>query len=164
MTPWRRLLGPVALAVALAGCTAGPESPVTASPGPSPGRLADPGLFAVDSRVLGPIVIDGQGYVLYRFDGDSSAPPRSNCVDECTARWLPVLVHGELRVVGIDRQLVGNLARADGTVQLTLGGWPLYGFAGDRMPGDTNGQDHAQGWWVIAPNGGKAARAGGPAD
>ncbi|MGY0236370.1 hypothetical protein [Longispora urticae] len=163
MTPWSRLLAPaaVAVAVALSGCTGTAEPPVTPSSGPTHGRLPDAGLFAVDSRILGPMVIDGQGYVLYRYERDSSAPPRSTCVNECAARFTPVLVHGELRVVGIDRQLVGNVAREDGSVQLTLGGWPLYGYSGDRMPGDTNGQDHAAGWWVIAPNGGRAARPGG---
>jgi predicted lipoprotein with Yx(FWY)xxD motif len=114
------------------------------------------GLFSVVSATLGPIVIDGQGFVLYRSDLDSAQPPRSACVGSCLTRWIPVVAAGDLRMVGIDRQLVGRLDRPDGTVQVTLAGWPLYGYAGDRMPGDTNGAGYEHAWYVITPNGAKA--------
>lgn len=139
----------------------------TAAPAPvatgtaSPVRVA--GLFALRSRTLGPIVVDGQGYVLYRSDRDSPAPSHSTCVDACTRRWLPAPATPGMRVVGIDRQLVGTLTRPDGTLQLTLAGWPLYGFAGDRMPGDTNGQGADETWSLITPDGGKAGRVPGQA-
>ena len=121
------------------------------------------GLFVAESRTLGPIVIDGQGFVLYRYDADGANPPRSACVDACVADWLPVPATDDLRVVGIDRQLVARVKRNDGSEQLTLAGWPLYGYAGDRTPGETNGQRRGGQWFVIAPNGGRAGQPVVPA-
>jgi predicted lipoprotein with Yx(FWY)xxD motif len=146
------------LVTALAGCTSGagaPEPVVTGVPTAVPAKVS--GLFALGSSTLGPVVVDGQGYVLYRSDRDSAHPPRSTCTDACLAQWLPVrATAGDLQIAGIDRELVGRLTRSDGTVQLTLAGWPLYGFAGDRMPGDVNGQGTDGVWHVIAPSGAKA--------
>lgn len=48
---------------------------------------------------------------------------------------------------------VGTITGVDGAPQLTLDGWPLYYFAGDAAPGDTNGQDVGGVWWVMSPEG-----------
>jgi predicted lipoprotein with Yx(FWY)xxD motif len=141
----------------LTAACAGPGEPVTE---PSTRQLTPAtaaGLFVVEARTLGPIVVDGQGFVLYRFDGDSANPPTSTCAGSCATEWLPVPAADDLRIVGIDRQLVGRLTRTDGTAQLTLAGWPLYGYAGDRRPGDTNGHDSDPRWYVIGPNGARVA-------
>jgi predicted lipoprotein with Yx(FWY)xxD motif len=140
----------------VAGCSGGATGWQVSTPPPSAAaRVA--GLFAVDSATLGPVVIDGQGYLVYRSDRDS--PSRSACLDACTNQWLPVPYTAGLRVAGIDRQLVGDLVRPDGTRQATLAGWPLYGYAGDLKPGDANGEDLDHAWYVIAPDGSKASRA-----
>jgi predicted lipoprotein with Yx(FWY)xxD motif len=152
----------VGLCLLASGCdgdpAAAPHPPATATA--LPARVT--GLFAIESRTFGSVVIDGQGFVLYRFDGDTADPPRSNCVDACAGRWPPSPTASDLRVTGIDRQLVGSITRADGTEQLTLDGWPLYGYTGDRMPGDATGQGADGAWSVIAPNGAKAGRRATP--
>ena len=152
---------PLSAGLVLVAACAAPSQPA----GQSLGRQLTPahsaGLFVVESRALGSIVVDGQGYVLYRFDGDTAKPSRSTCVDTCLIDWLPVPAVDRLSVVGIDRQLVGKVTRPDGSAQLTLAGWPLYGYAGDRMPGDANGHQRDGKWFVITPDG---ARVGRPAD
>ncbi len=161
----------VAAGLLAGGCTGSPgPAPVPAGTGTATGTTTatgtagpGPGLFAVESRTLGAIVIDAQGYVLYRFDSDSARPSRSTCLAACTELWRPAPAGTGLRGVGIDRQLVGTLTRPDGTEQLTLAGWPLYGYLGDRLPGDTNGQGQDDHWYVIAPTGAKAGQAGAPA-
>jgi predicted lipoprotein with Yx(FWY)xxD motif len=60
-------------------------------------------------------------------------------------------------VSGIDSKLLGTLARPDGTVQLTLAGWPLYRYAKDANPGDTKGQGVGGTWYASTPAGKKAA-------
>ncbi|WP_326824741.1 hypothetical protein [Streptosporangium sp. NBC_01756] len=166
MKRWPRraalLAAPVAALVAAVGCTVGygvlqPGGKPAGVPNPTdPAR--GPGLFAVNSQGLdGPIVIDVQGYVLYRNDADGVNPSRPACVGECVKMWRPMPAGdiGRLRIVGIDRGKVGKIVRPDGIEQLTLAGWPLYGYAGDRMPGDVNGHGR-DGWSVISPAGAKA--------
>jgi predicted lipoprotein with Yx(FWY)xxD motif len=130
------------------------------APPPTPSRPV-PALFAVTSATLGPIVIDVQGYLLYRFDGDSSSPPQSTCAGSCSKRWPPTPCADEVQVEGFDRQLVGCVHNPDGSRQLTLAGWPTYGFTGDRMPGDTNGHGADGQWFAVTPSGGKAGQAPG---
>ena len=40
-----------------------------------------------------------------------------------------------------------------GTHQLKAGKWPLYRFAGDDEPGQTNGQGSGDVWFVVNPDG-----------
>src|SRR5882724_4579058 len=114
----------MAAALMLAGCTGEAAPAVT----PAPSQVRVSGLFAVATRTEGSVVIDGQGYVLYRSALDRPSPTRSACTGACTDRWLPVLATAAPQLSGINRGLVGTYRRSDGRVQLTLGGWPLYEY------------------------------------
>ncbi len=72
-------------------------------------------------------VTDGEGNTLFRYDHDQ--PSVSTCFGACATTWIPVLTTGTPAVTGIDPVLVGTLRRPDGTLQVTLGGWPLYRHA-----------------------------------
>lgn len=150
----------LSLALALAALTACDTATTITTPDPQ--ISADPpvthvdGVFAVDSVTLGPIVIDGQGFLVYRSDKDTPHPSTSTCLTNCLRTWLPLRAAPDLRVTGIDRQLIGSFTRPDGIVQLTLAGWPLYGYIADRMPGDSIGQGADGAWFAITPDGGKA--------
>jgi predicted lipoprotein with Yx(FWY)xxD motif len=48
---------------------------------------------------------------------------------------------------------VGTITGVDGETQVTLNGWPLYYYAGDNDPGDTNGQGVNDVGWVLTPAG-----------
>jgi predicted lipoprotein with Yx(FWY)xxD motif len=71
--------------------------------------------------------------------------------------WPPLTVtRGQaLFASGVDPQLVGFIERADGSGQITVGGWPVYYFANDRNPGDLLGQGVGGTWFAVTPNGGK---------
>ena len=57
-----------------------------------------------------------------------------------------------------EQEAVGTINRSDGTIQLTLGGWPVYRFSGDPQPGATSGQGNGGGEWAaVTPEGQKAA-------
>ena len=101
-------------------------------------------------------MVDAAGFTLYRFDGDTAAA--ANCVDACTSTWQPVTVDPKARVVvdGIDSAAVGLVRRGDGSAQLTLGGRPVYRFAGDSRPGRDGGQGIGGAWFAVTPTGGKA--------
>jgi len=44
---------------------------------------------------------------------------------------------------------IGTITRDDGGIQATLGGVPLYYFAGDIAAGETNGQGLNDVWWLV---------------
>ncbi|MCX5193017.1 SCO0930 family lipoprotein [Streptomyces sp. NBC_00249] len=108
---------------------------------------------------LGSTVTDGQGITLYRFDKDTAKPPKSNCEGDCAKAWPAVAADDASAGAGIDAGLLGSVARADGTKQLTLGGWPVYRYAKDTKPGDTLGEGVGGTWHVLGPDGKPAAPA-----
>jgi predicted lipoprotein with Yx(FWY)xxD motif len=112
---------------------------------------------------LNPIVHDGAGRTLYRFDKDSAKPPTSNCNGDCAKTWPPVLVQSGSRIFvnGVTTAKVGIVSRADGTRQVTIGGWPLYRYSGDQKAGDTNGEGVGGTWFAVSPTGGKVQPAAG---
>jgi predicted lipoprotein with Yx(FWY)xxD motif len=114
-------------------------------------------LTAIQNNTLGTIVTDGKGMTLYRFDKDTAKPAKSNCDGVCAAQWPPALVTGsQVALSGVDAGEVGTVTRSDGTKQLTIGNWPVYEFAGDSQPGDTNGQGVGGIWHAVTPQGKKA--------
>ncbi|SHL17776.1 Predicted lipoprotein with conserved Yx(FWY)xxD motif [Pseudonocardia thermophila] len=156
----------VLTALLVSGCGGGapaepaPEPVVAAPAGHSGHDSGLPELWAVQSGPLGVVTTDGAGRLLYRSDADSATPPTSNCTGPCTETWKPVLLPEgqEPALLGVDRSKVGQLTRPDGTVQLTLGGWPLYYNATDE-PGLTTAGHHGEnGWSVITPTGEKAGQ------
>jgi predicted lipoprotein with Yx(FWY)xxD motif len=107
---------------------------------------------------LDPVVVNGAGLTLYRFDNDDASPSKSNCVGDCAITWPPVLVRpgGKVFLSGVRKGDVGFVEREDGALQVTIGGWPVYRFAKDENPGDTNGQGVGGTWFGVTPQGGKA--------
>ncbi|MFG3146100.1 SCO0930 family lipoprotein [Streptomyces sp. NPDC048243] len=116
-------------------------------------------LAVTESTKLGKVLTDGAGMTLYRFDKDTAEPPKSSCDGACATAWPPVPADGAEAAAGVDKSLLGEVTRADGTKQLTVAGWPMYRFAKDTKAGDTNGQGVGGTWYVSAPNGKKATLA-----
>ncbi|MFG2883591.1 SCO0930 family lipoprotein [Streptomyces sp. NPDC048297] len=111
---------------------------------------------------LGNVLTDGSGLTLYRFDKDTANPPTSNCAGDCATTWPPVPAGDATAGAGIDKALLGEITRADGTKQLTVGGWPAYRYVKDVNSGDVNGQGVGGTWFALAPNGKKASMASLP--
>ena len=137
-----------------------PTASSSASSATGSGSNLDAALRATTNSTLGPIVVDGSGLTLYRFDKDSASPPTSNCEDSCAQLWPPVLVGTQISLSGVNRALLGTIKRPDGTIQLTLHGWPLYRYAGDSAPGQVKGEGIGGVWFAARPTGAKALPAG----
>ena len=58
---------------------------------------------------------------------------------------------------GVAQDAVGTINRPDGSIQLTLAGWPVYRYSGATTPGAITGQGVSGTWAAVRPNGGKAA-------
>lgn len=119
------------------------------------GTTASGPLAVRDDAKLGPVVADAEGFTLYRFDNDTANPSTSACAGDCAKTWPPVPA-GSTKPGGVDASRVGSLQRADGMRQLTIAGWPVYRFAKDTAPGQTNGQGVGGTWFAVTPDGKKA--------
>lgn len=155
----------IALLAASTGCDL--ANTYSSAPGQDPmGDMAtagdNPALNAVRAFDLGPMVVDGGGFTVYRYDKDSINPPRSTCTGACAQQWKPVPASATQQLGGLDQAGVGTLTRDDGTDQATLGGWPLYRYAKDAMPGETAGLGVGGVWHPITPQGDKVLVVANP--
>jgi len=98
---------------------------------------------------VGSYLADSKGMALYYYKMDSAG--KSMCAGGCAERW-PVFYADKVTVpAGLKAEDFGTITRDDGKKQTTYKGMPLYYFAGDKNPGDTNGQNVYNVWFVMAP-------------
>ena len=103
------------------------------------------------NTALGSVLVDGSGLTLYGRTSDTNG--MSSCTGACAVAWPPVTVSGSALPAGLDAKIFSVVARPDGSFQLRAGKWPLYRYAGDAAPGDTNGQGIGGVWFAVAPTG-----------
>jgi predicted lipoprotein with Yx(FWY)xxD motif len=115
---------------------------------------------------LDPVVVNGNGIVLYRYDEDTAEPSKSNCTGDCLETWIPVLIapEGTIYLTDIPESEVGTVEREDGTLQVTLGGQPIYRHIRDTKIGERNGLGVDDAWFGVRPDGGKATPESSGAD
>jgi predicted lipoprotein with Yx(FWY)xxD motif len=117
------------------------ESPAAESP------ATDPATVQLADSDLGSILVDAEGLSLYLFEADTDGT--STCYDDCAATWPPLIADPPTAGEGVDDSLLGTTEREDGEMQVTYDGHPLYFFASDQAPGDTNGQAVGEVWYVV---------------
>jgi predicted lipoprotein with Yx(FWY)xxD motif len=156
----------VAVAAILAACAApggATNPPITTAPATSAPATAAPAsagpaaALTLEVRTdpeAGAVVTGKDGMSLYVFAKDTSAGT-SACNGDCATTWPPLTVAAATDVTagtGVSGALA-TITRADGTLQVTLGGKPLYYFKGDSAAGDTNGQGLNDVWYLASPTG-----------
>lgn len=147
-----------AAAPALANATGSPEASeetATEDTGNNAPANLTTELKADSIKRMGKVVVNQDGYTLYLFTKDSKNPSKSTCYDKCAKIWPPALTDGNPSIEGISADLVGSVTREDGTKQITIGGWPVYTYIGDKKPGAWKGQFVSGTWFVIDPTGKK---------
>ena len=146
-----------ALTVALAACggnddegsgTATPAAPTTQTT--TAAEEAGGATVAVASSKLGEILVDADGRTLYAFTKDKG--DQSACSGGCATSW-PALTGTATAGTGAQASLLATSTQANGTDQVTYDGRPLYYFAGDTKPGDTNGQAVGNVWFAVTASG-----------
>jgi predicted lipoprotein with Yx(FWY)xxD motif len=103
----------------------------------------------VKTSAYGRILFDGRGFVLYGFTRDPRG--RSACSGACARAWPPYIVNSRPRA-----RLLGTTRRANGSLQVTYAGRPLYYYVGDRKPGQIlcqNVTEFGGVWRVVRPSG-----------
>ena len=163
-------IGGIALALLLAGCSSpgasgpasdGGDSGYSAPSSEPSGEASESAASGADLMVaetsLGEVVVDGKGMTLYMFDKDTQGGDTSACTGACLQNWPPLIASGdEPKADGVTGEL-GTIETADGEMQVTLNGWPLYYFAGDSAAGDVKGQGVKDVWWGLSPAGERMA-------
>ncbi len=104
---------------------------------------------------LGAVLVNAKGRTLYLFAKDKGA--KSSCSGTCATYWPPAITRAKPTAgSGLKAALLGTTTRGDGRKQLTYNHHPLYGFALDKAPGQTNGQGQAAfggRWWAVSGRG-----------
>ena len=125
-------------------------TPTTAAASGGAAATGASSITLADSK-LGKIVVDSKGMTLYAFLKDTGGT--SACSGACANAWPPAAAAGTPTAgTGISGTLT-TVARPDGTMQLKLGNWPLYRYAGDAAAGDTTGQGTGSVWYVVGADG-----------
>jgi predicted lipoprotein with Yx(FWY)xxD motif len=119
------------------------------NPDGSPQRPAKVGM--AENATHGNILVDGAGSTVYIFDRDT--PGVSNCTGGCIAAWPPLLTeYPPVALTGVEAE-IGTITLADGSMQVTVNGYPAYYWQGDAAAGDTNGNGVNNVWWVFNADG-----------
>jgi predicted lipoprotein with Yx(FWY)xxD motif len=163
----------VVAAALLAGCGGGGSSRGAAStstaaktttvPAPKPPPNAEEGTVFVSlgsAAGLGQVLVDSEGHTLYSFSKDSGET--SACTAACAKAWPPLLdENGEPEPSnGTAATRLGTITLPDGSHQVTYAGHPLYGFSGDKAPGEANGNGASAfgGTWMALKGTGAPAK------
>ncbi len=126
-----------------------PAAPISSPSSPS-SAVAD---VKTAKTSLGQTIVTAKGMTVYFFKPDVANSGKSACSGACLSAWPAVTPSGASAVgAGITGKL-GVITRSDGTKQVTVDGRPIYLFAGDKAPGDVNGQDVKDAWYAVAPSG-----------
>jgi predicted lipoprotein with Yx(FWY)xxD motif len=126
-------LVPAGLAAALVIAACGSS----ASPGGAASSAPAAGSSALKTAQIGgaTVVTNASGLTLYWFVPDTATT--SKCNGSCATFWPPVKGPATAGA-GVTGKLA-TITRADGSVQATYNGHPLYTYAGDHAPGQATG-------------------------
>ena len=147
------IVGAVGLSLAAAACgsssstsasgasASAPAAPSTFVPAAAASSaapsVAPAAVLKIDQTSLGSVLTNARGFTVYWFAKDTAT--NSACSGACAAAWPPVLgmpqAASGVKLTG----KLGEIKRADGSMQATYDGHPLYLFAGDSEPGQANG-------------------------
>ncbi len=103
------------------------------------------------SATLGSYLSGYNGMTLYTKSTDTTTT--SSCTGACEAAWPPYTVASANDInlpAGLTGK-VGTITRADGSLQVTYNGSPLYYYASDTKPGDVSGEGLGGTWRVAKP-------------
>jgi predicted lipoprotein with Yx(FWY)xxD motif len=165
----RKILGAAglaALALALSACASSTSSssstPATTAPaagGSSAAASSGTGTTVNMTTINGTAVLtNSSGKTLYWFAPDTSTA--SKCSGSCATYWPPVT--GPVTAGSGVTGTLSTITRADGTIQATYDGHPLYTYVGDTAAGQAkgNGLNLSGGlWYEMTVSGAKPAVA-----
>ena len=135
---WWAPAGLAGLALVAVAC----GSSSTGSTAGSGGSVSSAAAVAASSSALktakigsATVLTNAKGFTLYSFAPDTAT--KSNCNGSCAHFWPPV--KGPAAAGSGVTGTLATIKRADGSVQATWDGHPLYTYVGDTAPGMAKG-------------------------
>lgn len=161
-------LSAFALAALLSGCgggattttptsaapaTSAPAESSTSAPAGSAPASTSAAVLSVGQSKAGQIVVAGQGLSVYYFTKNTADSGNSACTGACLTSWPPVTSTTATPTVNGVTGKVGTIPTADGKMQVTINGMPIYYYSKDQTAGDITGQGVGGVWYLVAPSG-----------
>jgi predicted lipoprotein with Yx(FWY)xxD motif len=126
------------------GTPTGSSSQTSAS-----GATAQTSALKVTRTSAGTVLASSRGLTLYYYAEDKPGSGKSACTGSCASAWpplaAPVRAPAGVRLPGP----LGVITRPGGGVQVTINGYPIYTYAGDKAPGQVAGNGTEGAWHVI---------------
>ncbi len=122
-----------------------PGTAAVSAPAPT-----EPTVKLAQAGALGLVLAGPDGRTLYMFTKDVAGSGKSACNGACATAWPPLMSTGgqPVKPDGLPGEL-SVITRDDGSQEVAYNGQPLYYYAADVAPGDTNGQGVGNAWYVV---------------
>lgn len=152
-------LAVVAVGLAACGSSAAPTGKSSTVPTSQTTHNVNSSLSSVSSK-YGNILASSSGFVYYMFALDS--PQKSACDSSCASVW-PAVTSTTANVTvsgGVNKAMVTEITRTDGSKQIVYNGHPLYTYSGDSGPKLTNGEgvNSYGGYWYVINTAGNVVK------
>lgn len=119
----------------------GANSPMSA---PSKG-----GLLKAEITKAGKVLANPHGMTVYYYSQDRPGSGVSACTGGCAEEWPPIIapvrIPKGMKLPGP----IGSIMLPDGQRQVTLNGYPLYRYVGDKLPRQAVGNGVGGEWHVV---------------
>ena len=106
-------------------------------------------LKVIRTSAAGTVLASRRGLTLYYYSEDKPGSGKSVCTGSCASAWpplaAPVKAPAGVRLPGP----LGVITRPGGLRQVTINGYPIYLYAGDKAPGQAAGNGIGGAWHVI---------------
>jgi predicted lipoprotein with Yx(FWY)xxD motif len=146
----------LAVTLAVTGCGRGSpaggaygtqvSTPATSS---ATAGAAQSGPLKTETTSAGMVLASSHGLTLYYYAEDKPGSGTSVCTGGCASAWppltAPVTAPAGVHLPGP----LGLITRPGGVKQVTLNGYPVYFYSGDKAPGQATGNGYEGAWHVI---------------
>lgn len=107
------------------------------------------------STSKGKVLATATGRTLYLYTPDGRNRG-SHCTGSCISYWPPLMTPAKpVAGMGVKQTLLGTTKRANGKLQVTYNGHPLYRYVGDSSAGQVSGEGSNGTWYVVTALGNK---------
>jgi predicted lipoprotein with Yx(FWY)xxD motif len=134
----------------------GNQTTTAAAPASSPVQTV---ALKAETTRAGMVLASGGGLTLYYYSEDKPGSGKSMCTGGCATAWpplaAPVKAPAGVRLPGP----LGMITRPGGVRQVTINGFPVYTYAGDKAPGQATGNGMEGAWHVVKLGGATATQA-----